>query len=244
MKFLIPTAKEMRLTKSIDGQPLSEESKAILESIQSIDEVNLAKAYKIKPEQAKKEWQRWQDIMTQTATDFPAIQLFNGLMYRQIKRDKLSSAELDYLNKAVFITSAFYGIIPANYPIAEHRLDFNTSLKIKNQSLKTLWKEHYDNFLRHCTEPVVSLLSSEFEQVFSSQLRKKLFLVDFFEETTDGQLKKHSTISKKARGHFINTVIAQQSQTIDDLRKLQFADFHYRPELSTEQQLTFVKKLP
>lgn len=243
MKFLIPTAKEMRQTKAIDAYPLIEESQSILESIQDLDDVKLANIYKIKPEQAKKEWQRWQDIATQRATDFPAIQLFNGLMYRQIKRDKLSSTELDYLNKSVFITSAFYGIIPANYPIAEHRLDFNTSLKIDNQSLKTLWKEHYDTFLGHCTEPVVSLLSSEFEQVFSSQFRKKLFLVDFFEETTDGQLKKHSTISKKARGHFINTVIAQQSQTIDDLRKLQFADFHYRPELSTEQQLTFVKKL-
>ena len=54
----------------------------------------------------------------------PALHLFDGLMYRNIKRDNLTQAEQAYLEKHLMITSALYGVIPAFAPIAPHRLDF------------------------------------------------------------------------------------------------------------------------
>lgn len=43
---------------------------------------------------------------------------------------------------------------------------------------------------------MVSLLSNEFETVFSPKERQKLIHLNFIEDR-DGQLKTHSTISKK-----------------------------------------------
>lgn len=50
-------------------------------------------------------------------------------MYRNIKRDKLTEAEQDYLENHVFIISALYGVVPALSPMAPHRLDFFDEIK-------------------------------------------------------------------------------------------------------------------
>ena len=83
-------------------------------------------------------------------------------------------------------------------------------------------------------------LSSEFEDVFSPTLRKQLFTVSFMEDR-NGVLKTHSTISKKARGAFLTAVMEENCQTINDLRKLSFDEFNYREDLSSNNELVFVK---
>ena len=83
--------------------------------------------------------------------------------------------------------------IPAFYSIQEHRHDFHTKIKVNGQSLKNYWRAEYDQFLEESQVPVVSLLSSEFEDVFSPTLRKQLFTVSFMEDR-NGVLKTHSTI--------------------------------------------------
>lgn len=54
-------------------------------------------------------------------------------------------------------------------------------------------------------------------------------------------LKTHSTISKKARGAFLTAVMEENCQTINDLRKLSFDEFNYREDLSSNNELVFVK---
>ena len=231
IRFLIPTAKEMKASKEVSSQKLSEKSAAILTEMAKLSTDELSTAYKIKPEQAEKEKQRWAAILSGEAKTYPAIELFNGLMYRHIKRSDLSTCEKEFLDQQVFITSSFYGIIPAFYPIQEHRHDFHTKIKVDGQSLKNYWRAEYDQFLEESQVPVVSLLSSEFEDVFSPTLRKQLFTV----------LKTHSTISKKARGAFLTAVMEENCQTINDLRKLSFDEFNYREDLSSNNELVFVK---
>ncbi|MDT4524985.1 peroxide stress protein YaaA, partial [Pseudomonas aeruginosa] len=94
------------------------------------------------------------------------LKLFDGLMYRNIKRDKLTEAEQDYLENHVFITSALYGVVPVLSPMAPHRLDFLMKLKVAGKTLKSHWKAAYDETLKK-EEVIFSLLSSEFETVFS-----------------------------------------------------------------------------
>ena len=230
----------MKASKEVPSQKLSKKSTAILTEMAKLSTDELSTAYKIKPEQAEKEKLRWSAILSGEAKNYLAVELFNGLMYRHIKRSDLSTCEKNFLSQQVFITSSFYGIIPAFYPIQEHRHDFHTKIKVNGQSLKNYWRSEYDQFLEEGTDPVVSLLSSEFEDVFSPTLRKQLFTVSFMEER-NGVLKTHSTISKKARGAFLTAVIEENCQTIDGLRELSFAEFYYREDLSAKNELVFVK---
>ena len=242
MKILIPTAKEMNTSlPSIVATPLSEESQAVLDSLACYSASELESFYKVSAEKAEEEYAHIQALKDQSAKHYPALKLFDGLMYRHIKRDKLTEAEQAYLKDHVLITSALYGVVPALSPMAPHRLDFLMKLKVAGKTLKSHWRSAYDEALQE-EDLIFSLLSSEFETVFSKEIREKMVTFKFMEDKAD-QLKIHSTISKKARGAFLTALIEGQVQTVDQARKLRFAGFEYRPDLSSNLELVFLKQV-
>ncbi|EHI77001.1 hypothetical protein HMPREF9184_00794 [Streptococcus sp. oral taxon 058 str. F0407] len=241
MKILIPTAKEMNTDHPcIEALPLREESQAVLDSLACYSASELETFYKVSAEKAAEEYAHIQALKDQRAKHYPALKLFDGLMYRHIKRDELTETEQAYLEDHVLITSALYGVVPALSPMAPHRLDFLMKLKVAGKNLKSHWKSAYDEALRD-EEVIFSLLSSEFETVFSKESREKMVTFKFMEDKAD-QLKIHSTISKKARGAFLTVLIEGQVQTVEQARKLSFAGFDYRPDLSSDLELVFVKQ--
>lgn len=245
MKILIPTAKEMNTNIQVFEN--IETPKSVLKIATEFakqDMKTLSKIYKIKEKQAEIEKGRWQGILKKTEKHYEALNLFDGLMYRNIKRKDLSEKEYKYIKNNVFITSALYGIINVCEKISEHRLDFQTSVQIDGKGLKEYWRSSYDSFVEENQmqkELFISLLSSEFEDVFSKKIRENFVKIEFFEEV-DKILKKHSTISKKGRGKLLSQLIVKQIETLDEIKKIKFDDFVYREDLSSEKNLVFVAK--
>ena len=240
MKILIPTAKEMNTDlPSIEALTLREESQAVLDSLAHYSASELENFYKVSAEKAEEEYAHIQALKDQRAKHYPALKLFDGLMYRHIKRDGLTEAEQAYLEKHLMITSALYGVIPAFEPIAPHRLDFLMKLKVAGKSLKNHWQAAYEESMKD-QELIFSLLSSEFETVFPKEIREKMVTFKFMEER-DGKLKIHSTISKKARGAFLTALMENQVTSVEEIKKLSFAGFNYREDLSSDKELAFVK---
>lgn len=240
LTFLIPTAKEMKPVLPCYPHQLPQKSLPILEAMAELSLEELVRAYSISIEAASKEAKRLKAIAQGQSPAYPAYQLFNGLMYRHLKRDNLSKAQQDYLSKQVYITSSFYGIIPTDEKIAEHRHDFHTKVTINGQSLKHYWRPVYDQFAKDHKQ-IISLLSSEFRDVFSKEYQK-LWISPKFMEERSGQLKTHSTISKKARGAFLTACLENNVQTKEALKQLSFAGFCYNEELSTETNYYYIKK--
>ena len=240
MKILIPTAKEMNTAiLSLEAKPLRSESQAVLDELARYSAQDLENFYKISVEKAQEEYDHIQALKNETTTNYPALHLFDGLMYRNIKRDNLTKAEQTYLEKHLMITSALYGVIPAFEPIAPHRLDFLMKLKVAGKSLKNHWQAAYEEAVVG-EEVIISLLSSEFENVFPKEIREKMVTFKFMEER-DGKLKIHSTISKKARGAFLTALMEGQVTSVEEIKKLSFAGFNYREDLSSDKELAFVK---
>lgn len=240
MKILIPTAKEMNTNvPSFEANPLRPESQAVLDALATYSAQELENFYKISADKAQEEYDHIKALKNETAINYPALHLFDGLMYRNIKRDNLTKAEQAYLEKHLMITSAFYGVIPAFAPIAPHRLDFMMKLKVGGKSLTKHWQTAYEESVRE-EDCIFSLLSSEFENVFSKEIREKMVTFKFMEER-DGKLKIHSTISKKARGAFLTALMEGQVTSVEEIKKLSFAGFHYREDLSSDKELAFVK---
>lgn len=241
MKILIPTAKE--LNKKVTPQEtleLSEKSNEIVAEFAKLSASDLAKVYKIKEDKAMEEFSRWQDIKNNTAKSYKALDLFNGLMYRNIDRDNFDEADKEYIEKNVFITTSLYGIIGAYDLIQEHRLDFLQNVKISGESLKNFWRASYDESIKD-EEFVISLLSSEFEEVFSKNQKEKFIKISFMEEK-EGKLKVHSTISKKARGKFLTELIKNKVSSIEEMKKIKFDGFEFSKEHSEEKVLAFIAK--
>ena len=241
MKILIPTAKE--LNKKATPQEtleLSEKSNEIVAEFAKLSVSDLAKVYKIKEDKAIEEFSRWQDIKDNTAKSYKALDLFNGLMYRNIDRDNFDEADKEYIEKNVFITTSLYGIIGAYDLIQEHRLDFLQNVKILGESLKNFWRASYDESIGD-EDFVVSLLSSEFEEVFSKNQKEKFIKISFMEEK-EGKLKVHSTISKKARGKFLTELVKNKVSSIEEMKQIQFDGFKFNEEYSEEKVLAFIAK--
>ena len=240
MKLLIPTAKEMNLdTPQRSGNPVSSETQEVIHALGALSLEELASLYKISEERASEEEQRIQALQSESASTYPALMLFDGLMYRNIRRTDWTESEAAYVQDHLLITSALYGVIPALTPIAPHRLDFLMKLKVQGKSLKAFWKASYDQALQD-EDLIISLLSSEFETVFSKEIQDRMVTFKFLEEK-NGLLKVHSTISKKARGAFVTALLEKQVTTVEDMKQLTFNGFAYQSELSTEKQLVFVK---
>ncbi|MGT2665810.1 peroxide stress protein YaaA [Streptococcus rifensis] len=241
MKILLPTAKE--LNTDLPGyqmEALDERTEAIVQTLSFLSSTDLQRHYKIKPEAVEQEADHWSRLAKGQAQSYAAWQLFNGLMYRQMKRENLSDGQIRYLNEHVFITSALYGVINVFEPIAPHRLDFLMGFKVNGQSLKNYWREQYDQAVAE-DDLLISLLSNEFETVFSKTTQEKMVKLIFMEER-DGQLKTHSTISKKARGKCLNALVDNHVTTVSDIKSLVFEGFRYQADLSKEKELVFVKK--
>ena len=241
MKILIPTAKELN-KKAIPHKKisLSDKSMEIVSEIAKLSVEDLAKAYKIKDEKAVEEFSRWEKINNKTAKSYKALDLFNGLMYRNIDRDNFDEADKEYIEKNVFITTSLYGIIGAYDLIQEHRLDFLQNVKISGKSLKNFWRASYDESIED-EDFVVSLLSSEFEEVFSKNQKEKFIKISFMEEK-EGKLKVHSTISKKARGKFLTELIKNKVSSVEEMKKIKFDGFEFSKEYSKEKVLAFIAK--
>jgi UPF0246 protein SGO_1307 len=241
MKILIPTAKELnKKAAPQEALELSEKSNEIVAEFANFSAQDLAKVYKIKEDKASEEFARWQDIKNNTAKSYKALELFNGLMYRNIDRDNFDEADKKYIEKNVFITTSLYGVIGAYDLIQEHRLDFLQNVKISGESLKNFWRTSYDESVKD-EDIVVSLLSSEFEEVFSKNQKEKFIKVSFMEEK-EGKLKVHSTISKKARGKFLTELVKNKVSSIEEMKKIKFDGFEFSKEHSEEKVLAFIAK--
>ena len=241
MKILIPTAKELnKKAAPQEALELSEKSNEIVAEFANFSAQDLAKVYKIKEDKASEEFARWQDIKNNTAKSYKALELFNGLMYRNIDRDNFDEADKKYIEKNVFITTSLYGVIGAYNLIQEHRLDFLQNVKISGESLKNFWRTSYDGSVKD-EDIVVSLLSSEFEEVFSKNQKEKFIKVSFMEEK-EGKLKVHSTISKKARGKFLTELVKNKVSSIEEMKKIKFDGSEFSKEHSEEKVLAFIAK--
>ena len=241
MKILIPTAKELnKKAAPQESFELSEKSNEIVAEFAKLSASDLAKVYKIKEDKAMEEFSRWKDIKNNTAKSYKALDLFNGLMYRNIDRDNFDEADKEYIEKNVFITTSLYGIIGAYDLVQEHRLDFLQNVKISGESLKNFWRASYDESIKD-EDFVVSLLSSEFEEVFSKNQKEKFIKISFMEEK-EGKLKVHSTISKKARGKFLTELIKNKVSSVEEMKKIKFDGFEFSKEHSEEKVLAFIAK--
>lgn len=241
MKILIPTAKELnKKAAPQESFELSEKSNEIVAEFAKLSASDLAKVYKIKEDKAMEEFSRWKDIKNNTAKSYKALDLFNGLMYRNIDRDNFDEGDKEYIEKNVFITTSLYGIIGAYDLIQEHRLDFLQNVKISGESLKNFWRASYDESIED-EDFVVSLLSSEFEEVFSKNQKEKFIKISFMEEK-EGKLKVHSTISKKARGKFLTELIKNKVSSVEEMKKIKFDGFEFSDEHSEEKVLAFIAK--
>lgn len=241
MKIIFAPAKEMRIDKLSTDKPIySATTQAIIQTLQAQSDDQLKKLYKISDQQVSqvKDYIRHLN----TGPTYQALDLYNGLAFRQIDVDLVDSKIASYLNQHFRILSALYGPVKATDPIRPYRLDFNTPLKVNGQNLRHLWGSDFNDFFEK-GETVLNLASQEFS-VMLDQGRYHWIDFEFYEydsKKADG-LKKHSTISKKGRGKMVAFLASNQIKNLTDIQKFDADGYRFDLDHSNDNKFVFIKQ--
>ena len=238
MKIIFSPSKEM----NFKGEPnlcnssdidLSNKFNEIYKKLVDLSKEEVGKKFKIKElmlDEFMKDLQEFHNLLEKKS-----IEAYSGLAFRQLKIDEYIQENWNYIQEKVFILSAFYGITCGTCKIKKHRLDFSIKL-FEDVSLYKFWSEYVNSFFSE-NETIINLASSEYSKLIDKK-RVDFINIDFYENK---ELKQISANSKKARGEMLNLLIKNQIENIEVIKTLKLKEYSYNRELSSNNNLVFIK---
>ena len=238
MKIIFSPSKEM----NFKGEPnlcnssdidLSNKFNEIYKKLVDLSKEEVGKKFKIKElmlDEFMKDLQEFHSL-----PEKKSIEAYSGLAFRQLKIDEYIQENWNYIQEKVFILSAFYGITCGTCKIKKHRLDFSIKL-FEDVSLYKFWSEYVNSFFSE-NETIINLASSEYTKLIDKK-RVDFINIDFYENK---ELKQISANSKKARGEMLNLLIKNQIENIEVIKTLKLKEYSYNRELSSNNNLVFIK---
>lgn len=246
MKIIVSPTKQMKVSEH-EGEQLpyyADVSKEILAALQALSVEELCKLMHIKESIALENQQRYQDI------DFSihasaAIYTYQGLQFKHMQIDELSLEDIEYVKEHLRILSAFYGIVRPMDSIQPYRLEMQSRLAIQDaKDVYGFWKDRLAKRLLEEDEEkwIINLASKEYAKAVLPYLDKgKVTTITFYVDK-DGKLKTESTQVKMARGRFVQWMAKNKVSSIQELKMFQEDGYHLHQDLSTDEELIFVKK--
>lgn len=170
---------------------------------------------------------------------YPAIFYYHGLVFKEILGDKVTVNQIKFLNKNLFIMSAYYGLVKPLDQIKNYRLMMESKIQVEGARLVNYWKEHINYYLEKLGKTVINLSSKEYTQALDY---KKLKIIDFdFLVNDNGKIKSIATYKKIARGKLINYLSLKNKLDMNTIKSFNFDGYQYNSEMSTENKLVFIK---
>ena len=171
----------------------------------------------------------------------PAISMYYGVSFKELNLEDYSEKSLKYLKNNLLILSALYGVSLAFDLLKKYRLDMTMS--IIDKGLYNFWKKDINDYISNILskdEVLLNLASGEFSKMIDN---KKISIVNIdFKEEKDGAYKSVSTYSKKARGQFLNYLIKNQIDNLEDIKKIKLDGYRLNNALSDEKSFIFTRK--
>ena len=171
----------------------------------------------------------------------PTISMYYGVSFKELELEDYSEKSLKYLKNNLLILSAFYGISLPFDLLKKYRLDMTMS--IMDKGLYNFWKKDVNDYILNILdkdEILLNLASGEFSKMIDS---KKIPMINIdFKEEKDGVYKSVSTYSKKARGKFLNYLIKNQINSLEDIKEVELDKYSLNKDLSDEKNFVFTRK--
>lgn len=173
---------------------------------------------------------------SEDTTLYQAIDLYHGLQFRYLKA-KLSDDDIIFLDNHLRILSAMYGVIKPLDGIRRYRKDFKT------KGLYKLWADRLYQTITQEDRFILNLASAEFSKTITRYATDKdtIITIDFLEQTSDGQLKKHASISKKGRGQLVNYIARHRITDSDQVKAFDDMGYTFSTKHSDDQNWVFIR---
>ena len=246
MKIIFSPSKEMREENIFENKKIEfTESKfkaktnILINTLKqkSIDEIK--NIMKLKGELLNKTYKGIQDY--DKLKSIPTISMYYGVSFKELELEDYSEKSLKYLKNNLLILSALYGVSLAFDLLKKYRLDMTMS--IIDKGLYNFWKKDINDYISNILskdEVLLNLASGEFSKLIDN---KKISMINIdFKEEKDGAYKSVSTYSKKARGQFLNYLVKNEIDNLEDIKKIKLDGYSLNNALSDEKNFIFTRK--
>lgn len=252
MKVFLSPAKRLNLEKDIEWQKTSKpkfikDADYLMEVLREKSPQDLKGLMKISDDIAEMNFERnqnWSKSPKEENT-FQAGLMFDGEVYRGLRNAKFDEKALKYLDNNVYILSGLYGILSPMDGVMPYRLEMGTKLKTEDaKDLHSFWKEKLTDFVNKNTkkdEILLDLSSKEYMGALDKKNLKGKLIDVKFKDYKNGKLKQINVYFKKARGAMAHYCAEIQAETIDDLKKFEGMGYAYDDNLSSDNELIFVR---
>lgn len=245
MKIIFSPSKEMRKENIIDFEleykNINFELKTmkLITLLKNFSDIKISKIMSLKNnllEQTIKNIKNYHDL-----NYIPAISMYNGVAYKNIKLSSYNIQEFEFMEKHLYILSALYGIVSPLTLLKNYRLDMN--MRFSEINLYKFWKDEVNKILVYNLfkdEVLINLASKEFSKLIDRKVVKNIIDIDF-RDFKDNKYKSISSYVKQARGAFLNEVIINKITTTQDLKKISINNYVFNEELSSEKNFVFTR---
>jgi cytoplasmic iron level regulating protein YaaA (DUF328/UPF0246 family) len=175
---------------------------------------------------------------------------FDGDVYDGLDARSLDAGALDWAQDHLRILSGLYGVLRPLDRIQPYRLEMGVKLRTpRGESLYDFWGEKIARTLRaaaegHAEPVIVNLASQEYFGAVRPKALKRPVIACRFLEEKDGEAKIVSFYAKKARGMMARWAVDGRLERAEDLKGFDREGYRFRPDLSSADAWTFLRRYP
>ena len=231
MKIILSPTKTMKMDKVsfLEDKKLlyPKQHKQVLATLRKLNKNDLAKALSIKGDILNNTYQNIRNYSS--LEQYQAFPSFTGLVFFNIDKASYQEEEYNYITQHLRILDAFHGILEPGTLIKPYRIDMKSKIGL---NLYTHWD--LDNYFRD--EVVINLASTE----FSKMVQTPMININFLQHK-NGKYINQATYSKQARGMFLDYLVKNKIQSIEEMKEFVSDNYHYNKEQSNQCNITFTR---
>lgn len=227
-----------------------EKTDALIRLMKTKTQADIAKLMHLSPALATLNFQRYQAFSlsdSPSAFTYPAIFLFQGDVYQNLKPQAWDEKTLDYAQSHCAILSGLYGLLRPLDAIEPYRLEMGTSLRTEyGSTLYAFWGDLITQELnkRLCglANPlVINLASTEYFNAIDTTKLKAPLLTIHFQERKNNVLKIVGIQAKKARGAMANYILQHQIEDKERIKAFDLLNYTFCEKNSNENHFYFIR---
>ena len=173
----------------------------------------------------------------------PAVYSYEGIQYQYMAPHVMEKDSLDYIRNHLCILSAFYGVLGPFDGVVPYRLEMQAKLK-GHEDLYKFWGDSIYKEITKEDKVILNLASKEYSKAVEPYLQPgDKFVTCVFGELVGEKVVQKGTMAKMARGEMVNFLAQKKAASPEAAKDFNRLDFHFREDLSTENEFVFVKSM-
>ena len=228
---------------------LLDESQELVEAVRKLGKGGLKALMKLSVTLTDLNYARYERYSTPFTPDNAkrAVFMFRGDTYVGLDADTLSEDDLAYSQDHLNILSGLYGLLRPLDLMQPYRLEMGSKLPTRRgEDLYDFWGQRLTDACNvttssHNNRTVVSLASNEYIKAIRPQSLAGPFVTCHFKEMKDGAPRTIGLLAKRARGRMARFMVQNRVETTDGLKGFTEDGYTFQPDLSTDEDLVFVR---